>query len=300
MSAKTDEIIFDGRSASPAAMADAIRSRGCVLIKQALEPNLVDYCARAMEKNSQHLNAMLGKEVNFLPLCFTDRYFVDQAALPSYHSSGLEKFTDPLTYSRMDRSWYYEGKRQFKEWFWQHGAEFPNILLRGVVDSVLHKVFRIYFGEPCISPYEHDALHYQRADIEHLSYFFHQDGSYFTREPKEHNGLTAWIPLNDCGRHSPGLEVHPFKTTEVIGPPKGATLPNMFADADEVLERYGDRLWAPEFEVGDCLLFDNFTIHRTHITPGMTKQRQSAELRLFPASHVPAYTRLHGGWMVEI
>ena len=77
---------------------------------------------------------MLGKEVNFLPLCFTDRYLVDQPLPPTYRGRGLEKFTDPLTYSGMDRTWYYEGKRQFKEWFWQHGSEFPNILLGSVIE----------------------------------------------------------------------------------------------------------------------------------------------------------------------
>ncbi len=41
-----------------------------------------------------------------------------------------------------------------------------------------------------------------------------------------------------------------------------------------------DLVWTPTFEKGDVLAFTNFTMHATHLLPGMTKPRTSVEVRV--------------------
>jgi hypothetical protein len=296
-----NELIFDALIDSPAVIATTLQTRGVIYLKNAFNERLITYCARAMKENSKDINEMLGKEVNYLPLCFTDRYLPHSPLPKTLHNIDLQSFRDPLTHSKMGKSWYFEGDRQFKSWFWDNGSRLPNILLQGMMNSALPQIYGSYFNEACVSPYEYNALHYQRADIQHLSYSFHQDGSYFTREPKQHSGLTTWIALNNCGINSPGLEVYPYKLEKIVRAPRGQPLPNMFADENEVLDLISsDQLWAPEIMAGDCLVFDNFLIHRTHISPEMTEQRNSADLRVFPVSNIPEYVKQSRGWMMNI
>ena len=58
-------------------------------------------------------------------------------------------------------------------------------------------------------------------------------------------------------------------------------------DAAVVERHYGDRLWHPEFNAGDAMLFDSKCIHRTHVTPAMSGVRYSVELRFVATSLAP-------------
>ena len=88
---------------------------------------------------------------------------------------------------------------------------------------------------------------------------------------------TLWIPLDPCGRERPGLEFvrqpleHLLHYTELVD---GA-----------VRARFGAReFWSPELEVGDAVVFAGGCLHRTHVTPEMTDDRLSLELRFFPVT----------------
>ena len=64
--------------------------------------------------------------------------------------------------------------------------------------------------------------------------------------------------------------------------PDGVEPPHLFCDTQTVLERFGNQLWAPEFSAGDVMVFTHFVLHRTHIVPGMTRQRQMPTFESFP------------------
>ena len=49
----------------------------------------------------------------------------------------------------------------------------------------------------------------------------------------------------------------------------------------------GQPLWRPQLAVGDVLVFDGYTIHRSDISPEMTGTRTSVELRCVPANEAP-------------
>lgn len=85
--------------------------------------------------------------------------------------------------------------------------------------------------------------------------------------------LTIWAPLHDCADDSPTLEFvrsvenHTHHWTQL---------------SDSIIREHfaPDRFWIPPaLQLGDALLFLPGTLHRTHVTPAMTKDRTSVEYR---------------------
>jgi hypothetical protein len=115
---------------------------------------------------------------------------------------------------------------------------------------------------------------------------WHQDGALGVRFPLESGAepgfglpmtelLTCWIPLDACGRDSPGLEFVRGRQASLLH----------FTELDDVALRrrfYPEEFWAPEFELGDGLVFLNSVLHRTYTRPGMRRNRLSVEYRIFP------------------
>ena len=279
-------------------MAELLRRRGAVLLRGALPREYALYAGRGVHASGQALNSMLERVVNDMPLCFADVFQREAGAPPPSYAGGRElaEFLNPIAASGMDRGWYYEGERNYKRWFWEQGATHPNIVLRMVADSIVPRIAKEYFGCGIVSPYQHNTVRYQRPDIKHLSYLFHQDGSYHSREAGERKSLTVWVPLRDAGEDAPNLQLYPQRLTEILPLPPGASMPYLFCDEELVLQRYGDALWAPLLSAGDVLMFDGFTVHRSHITDSMTQERQSADLRFYPAENPPAFVREAVGW----
>jgi hypothetical protein len=181
---------------------------------------------------------------------------------------------------------------------WRNGNLFPNTLLRAVLNSMLPSVYVAYFGGQCFSAYEGDCVRYQRPDIQHQSYFFHQDSNYHTRDPKEHVGVTTWMPLTDAGKDAPGMQFHPYKLHDLLPLPEGIEPSYLFADEAYCQDRFGETLWAPVVAAGDAIVFDTFCVHRTFITPDMTRERRSADVRVFPMQGAPKFTRRWNSWTV--
>ena len=118
---------------------------GCVLLRGALPRNPVLAAGTAVADNAGRLQKMLGREVNDLPLCFAEQQSSDPDVV-GMAGRDLRSFSDPLTFSGMTAVWFYEGNRNFKRWFWDHGAEFPNVLVGMVGRSLLPAVYRSFYG----------------------------------------------------------------------------------------------------------------------------------------------------------
>lgn len=111
---------------------------------------------------------------------------------------------------------------------------------------------------------------------------WHQDGALGVRFPLEPGPavpmtrlLTCWIPLNPCGRDSPGLEF--------VRVPQTALLHFTELDDAALRRRFPKHLfWAPALELGDGLVFLNSTLHRTYARSEMRHNRISVEYRIFP------------------
>jgi hypothetical protein len=119
---------------------------------------------------------------------------------------------------------------------------------------------------------------------------FHQDSG--SQEGQIRDVLNCWIPLDPgAGRDAPGLQVvrdpcapkFPLQRPEQ---PENLVYDPIAIDPARVADTYGDRLMAPQFEVGDVLVFTEHVIHRTYVTPQMTRPRLNFEFRVFGPSHL--------------
>ncbi|MFY7960156.1 MAG: hypothetical protein ACOVVK_08785 [Elsteraceae bacterium] len=110
---------------------------------------------------------------------------------------------------------------------------------------------------------------------------FHQDGSFLGGEDTE--TINCWIALDDCGVDAPGLEVFPQRIDELlpVGGPGAVT--SWEIEESVAYGRLGaDKAWLPTFKAGDAFVFDHLHLHRTHLTPAMTRDRFAAECWMFP------------------
>lgn len=126
---------------------------------------------------------------------------------------------------------------------------------------------------------------------------FHQDLQFLW--PHDAPMATLWIPLDPCDGTRPGLQLLPRRLDRLAGSSRserqaadpgfsdyadrggdtaydsGIALP----DAAVAALAAGGPLWEPHLALGDALVFDGLTIHRSALHPGMTAERISVELR---------------------
>src|SRR6266850_1348933 len=92
--------------------------------------------------------------------------------------------------------------------------------------------------------------------------------------------VTCWIALGPCGVGAPGLEI----VTRRLG--------TLLAPGELVDERLRARFppeefYRPAMEVGDAVLMREDILHRTLVSPEMTQDRTSIELRFFAEDNPP-------------
>jgi hypothetical protein len=93
--------------------------------------------------------------------------------------------------------------------------------------------------------------------------------------------VTCWFPLGSCGSYAPGLEF-------VVQCPHRLLPVNDLTEAVVRLKFPAELFWRPVMDAGDVLLFCGDMLHRTYVSPAMTQDRTSIELRFFPADRRPA------------
>jgi len=120
-----------------------------------------------------------------------------------------------------------------------------------------------------------------RAPRHHRPHSWHQDGALGCALPQRANAsatraprrmLTCWIALTPCGRDAPGLSL--------VARPQHQLLAVEELDDAGLRARFaGHDFRHPRLAAGDALLFPGGTLHRTHVTPAMTRDRTSIEVR---------------------
>lgn len=153
-----------------------------------------------------------------------------------------------------------------------------DLLANEFVARVAQRVLKV---KPQNSP--NSYVRCARPGNETLHLPFHQDSRILKAQL-----INLWVPLMACGTESPSLEVVASRVDQVYEavPPAGTLYTNygIQIDPDRVIANHGRRsLWHPEFEVGDALMFMGTTVHRTHLTEAMTRERLSIDLRLVGA-----------------
>jgi hypothetical protein len=115
---------------------------------------------------------------------------------------------------------------------------------------------------------------------------WHQDGAFLGRHVRT---LNLWLALSPCGTDAPGLDVVPQRFDEVLPTGTDGALFNWSVSPDVVEQAAGGTgaVLHPEFSPGDALLFDHLFLHRTGVTPGMTRERWAIETWFFAPSTYP-------------
>jgi hypothetical protein len=115
---------------------------------------------------------------------------------------------------------------------------------------------------------------------------WHQDGAFLGRHVRT---LNLWLALSPCGTDAPGLDVVPQRFDEILTTGTEGALFDWSVSPDVVERAAGgaDAVLHPEFSPGDALLFDHLFLHRTGVTPGMTRERWAIETWFFAPSSYP-------------
>jgi hypothetical protein len=113
---------------------------------------------------------------------------------------------------------------------------------------------------------------------------WHQDGAFIGDEVRSVN---VWLALTDCGVDAASLDIVPRRLGLVETGTEGAQFD--WSVGPGVVERVaGDAgVVRPVFAAGDALLFDHRFLHRTGVSPGMTKERYAIESWFFAPTDYP-------------
>jgi hypothetical protein len=169
-----------------------------------------------------------------------------------------------------------------------------NSLLSSLHQGPIGTPLRRQLGDNLVCAVDHSWIRRQYAPRNypslHAPHGWHQDGALgfdFLSYPEGNypadamlRMVTCWIALDPCGVESPGLELITQKQTRLLPP---AELSHAW-----IREQFPpEHFWRPPMQPGDALLFPGDVLHRTHVTPAMTRDRTSLELRFFPDNDFP-------------
>lgn len=114
---------------------------------------------------------------------------------------------------------------------------------------------------------------------------WHQDGRFLGDGLR---ALNIWLALTPCGTDAPGLDVVPRRLDAFVDAgTSGAYFDWAVSDAMAADAAGAAGIVRPELGVGDMLLFDEMMLHKTAMTPTMTKERHAIETWCFSGVAYP-------------
>ena len=193
---------------------------------------------------------------------------------------------DPMT-----REYHAQGTVTLN-WLIFEGRIDLEFLARMFAGSFYHQLCRAWFDDErfFVAPERIGARNMQPPHSGVTALPYHQDS--YKADRRVLRVLNCWIPLDPgAGRTAPGVEVvrdpgRPGFELKVGGRASNPGYDTVAIDRDRILAEYGDNFLAPALELGDSLVFSQDVIHRTHVTPQMTKPRIGFEFRVFSLKHL--------------
>lgn len=156
-------------------------------------------------------------------------------------------------------------------------------LLEAFADVHLDEVLTGYLGERPALSVKKSTLRLVPTDT---GTDWHQDGAFLGEGIRTVN---VWLSLSDCGVDAPGLDLVPMRLPEVVETGTGGAVFDWSVGPDTVDAIVGTdtEVVSPVFAPGDALLFDELFLHRTGVTPEMTRSRYAVESWFFAPSRYP-------------
>jgi Phytanoyl-CoA dioxygenase (PhyH) len=168
-------------------------------------------------------------------------------------------------------------------------ADSPRALfdfLETVRDVGLGDMIAAYLGErPALSAMKCTLRRADARDWRIRLSNWHQDGSFLGHGIRT---LSAWFALSRCGRDAPGMDLIPRRLQRLLTRGESGTQFDWTVASDTIArELPGVPIWRPEFEPGDVLLFDHWSLHRTAADEEMPRIRYAIESWFFAPSVYP-------------
>jgi hypothetical protein len=114
---------------------------------------------------------------------------------------------------------------------------------------------------------------------------WHQDGAFLGAGIRTVN---VWLSLSHCGDNAPGLDVVPRRLNHIVDTGTHGAQFDWSVGPELVKSVAADAgVVRPIFEPGDALLFHDFFLHQTGVSPSMTQERYAIESWFFAPSTYP-------------
>lgn len=165
-------------------------------------------------------------------------------------------------------------------------ADSPRSLVHYLDALTVNGIDRIidqYLGErPALSVKKTTLREVQPTAVEQG---WHQDGAFLGEGIRT---LNLWLALTPCGAEAPSLDMIPRRLHE-LAPTGVEDAAFDWSVADSVATRVAGEagIQRLHFEAGDAVFFDELNLHRTAVSPGMTKSRLAIESWFFAPSCYP-------------
>jgi Phytanoyl-CoA dioxygenase (PhyH) len=136
---------------------------------------------------------------------------------------------------------------------------------------------RVATGEPLYLLRDYCSVRRQKPEENQKALGWHQDSAVVVGASNGGGvrGYVAWVPITPIDTETPTLQLIPGWNDEIE---HKINRTNSYLEA--VTEPSGEVVTLTDIERGDIVLFDLKCPHRTHVAPGMTKDRLSVDLRL--------------------
>ena len=153
-------------------------------------------------------------------------------------------------------------------------------LLELLEDTGIGELVGEYFGEqPALSA---NKCNLRRVPVTTATNW-HQDGAFLGNEVCSAN---FWLCLSHCGVDAPGLDFVPRRLDELLETGTDGAIFD-WSVSPAIVDRLDAPVIRPQLAPGDALLFDHMFLHRTGVSPGMTRERYAIETWFFAPSSYP-------------
>ena len=163
-------------------------------------------------------------------------------------------------------------------------VEAPRALFRiteALYDAGLGDLIADYLGEwPALSA-KKTSLRCARPDSPTE---WHQDGAFLGVDIRTVN---VWTALTPCGSDAPSIDVFARRFDQIVATGTDDALFSWSVSPEQAERLDTSDVVRPIFEPGDGLFFDQMTLHRTGISPEMTRTRRALECWFFAPSTYP-------------
>lgn len=251
----------DAGDLTPDLVASGILRHGCLIVRGlvpgATAARLVDDIDRSFEAHDAAASGRLSPEMA--------QWFVPFEPGEGYSYTNLERY-----------------------WTRQIGgvlaADSP-VAVFDVIEALdaagLRPILEAYLGEPPVLSVKKFTLRRAPADAPTE---WHQDGSFLGATTRTVN---LWLALSDCGVDAPSMDIFGRRFDDIVPTGGGDAMFDWSVGPSDAAALGEHDIVRPTFAPGDAVLFDQLTLHRTGVSPEMTKPRYAVEAWFFTPSSYP-------------